>query len=390
MCTKLQMEIERRINDKDTIMAIIGPEIKMRRLMMKKTLKFVSYRICSVSYMSKIESNDIKPNKDYLNEIGKRLEMTEDQLDGLFELREALNIGIKDFLFNKDSYVSYILKTKTEYVNYRYKILVLLNDLNHNNIKGAEDNYLELNKIVKSMTQYDFKIYAVLASIYLFKCGNVKEAYDNLSMISTMELSDILRYILNLYLFNCTNVLGKPEAIDYYHKIREGLLTIGSYELLDEINYNLALFYIKLGSFDYSKNLLDSIKSNKKRTTIKLLINYFSDISINTFNKSELLPIGRIIYCYKFDKKNLKKEITNAQCEEFRIDYFKDIYDYLLQEEEEKLLFILSNCKNIIKNSDDLYVKKYFLKEAFNVCLQNNKYRFLFDAYKNYYEGEFI
>ena len=390
MITKLQSEIERRLKDTDTLLAIIGPEMRLRRTMMKKTLKFVSYRICSISYISKIESNDIKPNKDYLNEIGKRLDMSEDQLDGLVELREVLNTGIREFLFNKDSYVSFILKNKSEYVNYRYKLLVLLNDLNHNNIIEAEKNYSELTKISKSMTEYDFKIFVILSAIYLFKCGEISEAYNILLLISNMELSENLRYILNLYLFYCLSILGRVETIDYYHKTRNDLISIGSYELLDDINYNLALFYIKSGSYRYASNLLDSIKNTKRKNTIRLLINYFSDEPINYFNINELLPLGKIVYCNKHDRDNLKKEVENAKSEEYRIDYFEDIFNYLLVEDDAKIKYLLAKGKSIIKNSEDLFVKKYFLKEIYKICQNCNKYRFLFDMCNSYYEGEFI
>ena len=92
-------EIIRRVDDEDTLYAIIGPEIKLRRLKLSRTLKFVSFKICSISYTSKIENNEIKPNRVFLYEISKKVNMTEDEVSGLFDLREALRECVKSFLY---------------------------------------------------------------------------------------------------------------------------------------------------------------------------------------------------------------------------------------------------------------------------------------------------
>ena len=139
-------ELKRRIKDQDTISAIVGPEIKIRRISLNKTLKFIAYHICSISYVSKVESNSIKPNRYFLNEIGKKVNMTEEQINRLFDLRDVLNQGIKEYLFNSNASIKEILDAEGEFVNYRYRLLVFLNSLVVNNFYQAAKSYKEIGR----------------------------------------------------------------------------------------------------------------------------------------------------------------------------------------------------------------------------------------------------
>ena len=67
--SKLIREIECKMHDKEEAYAVIGAEIRLRRLSSYKTLKALAYKTCSVSYISKIESNDIIPNQFVFREL---------------------------------------------------------------------------------------------------------------------------------------------------------------------------------------------------------------------------------------------------------------------------------------------------------------------------------
>lgn len=385
-------EIKARINDQDTLFAIVGPEIKIRRISLNKTLKFMAYHVCSISYVSKLESNSIKPNRYFLNEIGKKVNMSEEDIDGLFDLRDILNQGLKEFLFNNNSTIKQILDENTSYVNYRYRLLLLLNSLIINDLVASKKTYSELLKISNSMTNYDFKIFVLLASIFLYKIGNIKEAYEDLKMLSKLELSEDIKVILDLYMFYCLNVLGKPETFVYYQRSKENLAYVGAYELLDELNYYFALYYIKNGSCDYSLTLINTIRDIKRKRTIELLSMYLSNNPINHFKKKELLAPARCLYDYLFDKASLDKDIKSFTNEVFQLDFNPILFNYLLLEDDyiEKYSYITNEVCHKLKRCDDLFIKKFYMKEIYSLSEKTAKYKALFDVYKIYLKEEYI
>ena len=384
-------ELKRRIKDQDTISAIVGPEIKIRRISLNKTLKFIAYHICSISYVSKVESNSIKPNRYFLNEIGKKVNMTEEQINRLFDLRDVLNQGIKEYLFNSNASIKEILDAEGEFVNYRYRLLVFLNSLVVNNFYQAAKSYKELLKIINTMTDYDFKICSLLSSIYLYKIGSVKEACENLKLLSGLEINNDLKNLVDLYMFYCSNVLGKPETIIYYLKTRENLSLVGAFDLLDEVNYLYAFFFIKSGSYDYSLSLLNTIRDKKRKNTIEAIILYYLGKPINNYKKRELLAPAKCLYDYLYDKEQLKHDISSSTKEEFLIDYNPIIFKYLLLENAaEKYSYIISNVVRELKRCDDAFVKKFFIKEIYLLCEQTAKYKALYDVYKIYMREECI
>lgn len=381
-------ELKKRINDQDTIFAIIGPEIKIRRTSLNKTLKFIAYKICSISYVSKLESNTIKPNRYFLNEIGKKLDMSEEQIGGLFDLRDTLNQGIKGFLFNDNSSIREILDEKGEYVNYRYRLLLFLDSLIINDLESANVSYLELLKISNTMTDYDIKIFSLFASVYLYRTGNIKEAYETLKCLSKLEINDYIKYILDLYMFYCLSALCKPEIFIYYQRSKENLAYIGAYELLDELHYQFALYYIKNGSFDYSLSLVDTIRDIKRKRSIELISSYLLNKPINQFKKKELLAPAKCLYDYVHDKKALKNDIAEAITNEFQLDFNPILFNYLLLDNYLEKYSYITKAFSDLKRCEDCYTKKYFIKEVYLLCEQTAKYKALFDVYKIYFEEE--
>ena len=385
----IRAELKKRIRDNDTLFAIIGPEIRLRRSLLNKTLKFIAYRICSISYVSKIESNEIRPNRVFLNEIGKKVDMSEEEIDGLFDLREVLNKSIKEFLFNDNSTVKKVVDGRRKYVNYRFRLLVFLNSIYNNDLTLANEIYDELLKISKTMTDYDFKIFALLSSIYLYKSGEIKEAYENLELLTSLEINKDLKYLSELYMFYCLNSLCKPEAVLYYQKTRENLIYIGAYELLDEINYYLALYFIKNSSPDFSMSLLGTIKDQKIKNTIELLSAVLCGEPINHFKKKDLLAPAICMYDYIHDKESLADDIKNATRDYFQLDFCPLIFNYLTIENYiEKHNYIVSHVLPIFNKCDDLFLKRFFIKEVVKISEKTTKYKLLYELFRSYYKGE--
>ena len=76
MKTKVVQEIRKRQNKEEDTYAVIGVELRNRRIALSRTLNGVAFKTCSVSYLSKIENNKIHPNKAYVREICNKLDLS--------------------------------------------------------------------------------------------------------------------------------------------------------------------------------------------------------------------------------------------------------------------------------------------------------------------------
>ena len=89
---KILSEIIKRKNSKNDVNAVVGVEIKNRRIALQRTLLSVSYKICSISYLCKLENNRILGNTLYVREICDRVDLTKDKIDVLLNLKKILVI----------------------------------------------------------------------------------------------------------------------------------------------------------------------------------------------------------------------------------------------------------------------------------------------------------
>ena len=387
MIKRISIEIERRMKAEDNVYAVIGPEIRLRRLMLNKTLKFIAYKICSVSYVCKIERSDIKPNAEYLRKISKRLDMDEKKVEMLLNLREALETGVKSIIFDDYSDIKKIIDNNETFLNYRYKILVFLYETNTNNIDAARSKYMELSKISRTMTDYDFKFYVLVSAIFLFKEGALKDSYELLLSLEKMELSKNMIGVINLYLFYTASALGKPETVYYHSIIKDFLYSIGSNLLLDKVNYYLAIFYIKSGSFDFASKYVDIINDAAYKKTISFLISYLVNKSLKGFTKKNLIGMAKCIFDCKYNYESYKETIEAMGCY-YQLDYSKYIFEYNDNKtSQDKFNYIMDV---ILKNpliKEDFYLKKFFLEKMNSLAKDTAKYKAFTEMYE-YFLGK--
>ena len=384
---KLLLEIERRVLDKEGRYAIIGTEFRARRLALKKTLKFLSYKLCSVSYASKIESSDIIPNEVVLREISSRLGMDQKQFDGILGLREAIEAGIKAILYNNIKSLDGLIKNCIDFDNYRSRIFQFLYYANKNNLEAATAMHTELIKLSTTMTNFDFNVFVVIEGIYFFKIGNIVEAFNTLKKAEYLPLARYVKYVLHLYLFYCANVLCSPDTIYYYNFVREELFSIGSYELLDEVQYYLAIYHVKNDSFERASDICNSIKEFKYKNSIMFLIAYLTGASIRSFSRKNIIKAARCIYDYINDQELFMIDIKEYDGF-YQLDYSSLLFKYLLMKDDlEKFDYIMTNVANEVSISEDKYIKRFFVDQLWQISKQQQKYKFLYDGYEKLIKG---
>ena len=84
-----------RVSDYKSDYQEIGSFIKKKRKELNVTQDVISNGICSISYLSKIENNQIIPNKYYVKEIMGKLDVEESFYQKSFDDKLYLNNLIK-------------------------------------------------------------------------------------------------------------------------------------------------------------------------------------------------------------------------------------------------------------------------------------------------------
>lgn len=175
---KLIDQIMKKYIFEDDPSAIVGTEIRLRRNGLSKTLDAISQDTCSVSYLSKIEKNEIKPNPRLLEEICTRLKLSKENID-IINNSKALYDDIIKAAFNYDINVIKDAYEKIKTLkNYRAKLIEFFFYVFTDEMKLARKIFNELNKLVASMLLNDLIIFAYTEALYHMKLNDLQASYS--------------------------------------------------------------------------------------------------------------------------------------------------------------------------------------------------------------------
>ena len=152
------------------------------------------------------------------------------------------------------------------------------------------------------------------------------------------------------------------------------------------MNYYLAIYYLKLNSYDYAMSLCPTIKNIKKRNSVKLLINYMKGESINNYSRKGVINMARCLYDYKCCEELLQSDFNECKKKGYlMVDFYPLIIEYLqLNDNIEKSDFISNKVLKELERSKDLFLRKYFTNQAWIISSTNAKYKFFFETYANF------
>ena len=95
------------------------------------------------------------------------------------------------------------------------------------------------------------------------------------------------------------------------------------------------------------------------------------------------------MYDYIHDKESLADDIKNATRDYFQLDFCPLIFNYLTIENYiEKHNYIVSHVLPIFNKCDDLFLKRFFIKEVVKISEKTTKYKLLYELFRSYYKGE--
>lgn len=380
---KLFKELNKKINNDLGKGAILGTEIKKRRLKYNLTLHDAAGSICSASYLCKIENNSISASKEYLNEICKRLDLAE-VLDTLTDLNELVSSALKDVFFENIDALKEKLESCEGLNNYRTLMLELMFNTIIYNFKKESKIISQINISLPNVEEKDLIIILLILAISEYLQGKFLASLEILSSLENVigrnEIVDMLYY---RYMFLSNMALNNIDTTLYYSKLKEMYVSRGYYKFLDRLNYAYAYYLLNNNVYSMLDSIVDSIYEIKYSETIKFLLNLKNNgyTNYNEFNKENLLGNAYFLYLFKENKENCEKELDQINITHYSFDFNSLYLEYLLLDTDEaKLEFVLSIVVPSLSSTNEVPYSKFFIHELGKLCTKKG-------SYKNYYEA---
>lgn len=231
----------------------IGSMLKHYRLNKNLTLEDVSKDICSISYLCKVENNQIVPSEKNKPKLFERLEINEED----FTYQKS-NQWIKNILHKQYVCEKLFLKVKDKR-DYQSKLITYayytFNELNTN--EGY--NYsIELLSYAEFLSIDELGFY-----LYL----NLRNDYNNQRFIEVVDCYTKIKNLPNNYLINIYSmvIVAKSlyrlniyrEALLMTEEVNKKLLDLNQFDLIIELkNYQLASQAKNLNTESFEKELL--------------------------------------------------------------------------------------------------------------------------------------
>ncbi len=203
--------VSKRTLKKDDSNQILGSEIRLNRTALELTLKNLAYKTCSVSYVSKVETNSIEAKPQYLSEICDRVNISLSDID---KLKDAKNTCIKIIelvYYSRENELKDIYDDIKDYKNFRHLIIDLYYFFFTKDYRNFELICNKISKILSTLNDIDFSLFGYICARYQIEMRNSEEALKILEELEGYGCEDnrlqtLINYALLQIYFKSNNI----------------------------------------------------------------------------------------------------------------------------------------------------------------------------------------
>ncbi|MFF2753787.1 tetratricopeptide repeat protein [Psychrobacillus sp. NPDC058041] len=327
---------------KGMIVIKIGEVIRYFRKKNKITQEKLSYGICSVPYLSKLENNKLKPSSDILHHLCNRLDISTDQISNLSDTQILEELFQWNNLLMQSKYENALLLKKQ--LDFKLEYISNLNIL----------NYYELFNIYHYIRIDD-------SQVSLEQINNILKKYS----LMDSHQKYYMRKIQGFYYSKKNNW---HEAKTFFEKAVQLGKLIGIAD--SDVYYSLSIIYSRLGEFLNSNTYVKNAHSL-----------FHKDLNYDKMLDCEMiLAINYLLQKkYSSSKEILDKMLNSANLNKIKTARILHNLGLLFYKQND-----YTNAKKNLKDSlkyrtDDLFLmKSYFLLSDIYFILNQKKYAFSF------------
>lgn len=378
----LEKELKRRQMKEDNVYQIIGSEIKLKRLKLSKTLESVADDFCSTSYLCKIERNTINPNPYFLTKICENLELTKENLNDLYELKQLLIDAVKAFYYEDSKTIDDIFNKIAGFDNYRANIIKIIYQLYYKNYLGLDYKVNELMKLHQNMSDFDILIFSLFYSIYCILENKLKEASKTLKSILVYKYQNEFIYTLTYEYLSVIHY--RANTRDYIKYADESIRYHCRYyqiEKIKKVSFYKGLYYIKNDYIEEFKAIEASFLNDKYKDTLKFIYMIYSNdnLELDIFDENSFVSKFYYMLWLKETNVNLFKEKLLEIENDSEITGTEFIYLKYLQstyiDKYDYSLFLSEVLFPYALNTNNGYLIHKFGDLIQNIQIQRSKYK---------------
>ncbi|MCM2677144.1 helix-turn-helix domain-containing protein [Alkalicoccobacillus plakortidis] len=360
-----------------------GPIIKYYRLKSGITQAELADGICSIPHLSKIENNAYSVNKETASMLMERLGLDiNDEVERygiLTEQLEEFSDAIFYYDFERSNQLRTLIESEEDYYNRtnlvnlyhiylgRYYLQKNKNDIGNEHIKIIEKNRTNLSPL-------EDLLYQNLIGVYLAVEGKTHESINHFLRLKANSNNVTVQELSYNLALNFTKLGQYEKSIPYAQEALQLFKDRNNYIRIIHIQMILAINYENMHLFEESKNVYRNLLRNAR------LLNQ-TDIYYKLLHNFALLLKSNNIYS--------KASEYLKEC----VVYYKNLPD--LKEKNEDLLITLTALVEVLleMNSKDeeieLYLEEieYYIEKSSSKLnkLQAKKLKFGFENSEKYY-----
>lgn len=337
-----------KFNDEETINQVnmtIGILTKRKRIELGLTQSDVAKSICSVSYLSKVESNKINPNPRCVELLMEKVKIPRWEIYVLENGPELLKKSLLHlYNLNADSYNELYNEVKDVKDNHTVDIIKLGYSIMNASYNDTQDIINEGIHLVNSMDKDSVNIFALYVGEYYLHVSNFEDALEIQKALEPFSYGDnILAILINDFSFRLFAKVKRPLcASNMYHKL-EGIYAKSiQITRLRKLKMEYAEMLFNEGEYKEVIKILDSIE----------------DTFVDTRKEKYYALLGASYY-------RLKKEFKAKEYLDFISPYsesFKLVVNEKYQIEENKEAF-LEEVIRINESKPNIYLELLICKQ---------------------------
>jgi len=233
----LKKQLLKRKDQKLYELKPIGSAIRYKRIEMGLTLEEASDGICSISYLSKLENNQIMPSPKFMNLLNDRFCIQDSFEIDLLQYEEDKIKLISDLLLEYPI-DNIILAAYEQRIDYQAYLIQMAHAISHKAYEIALDKYHFLRGYVVNLMDDELNIFFILTSILLYQNHHFCESYDLLLLApeldqNTFEKLNMLKKKMRLH--NAFRMNKTAEIHMNYHPYIDHLLEHHYYHLVNKM-----------------------------------------------------------------------------------------------------------------------------------------------------------
>lgn len=336
--------------------------LKSKRLEQGRNLEEVASGICSVSYLSRIENNQVKIQEPYLHMLFEKLKIDYNELKTSRNSDYCVEFLKKKLLNLEQIYDEMYIKivNSNNYLDIEQHLIILYDDIINKKYHEAEILMEKIDHCQIKLSSLEQQFYQYVISLFYYETGQNKMSYRQLKTLVEDHICDEILYwcIFELYL-NVLYEIGKFNT--YVKNVNYFIQNAGNnYFYLHKIKHHF--MYLSLESKENYLNCIRQINEyydQQKLVDVKIKKYYELSLSMAYLYNQEYRKAYKIL---KTMDKNTKVItlllicIINMNSNDIEINVINEITTYNVSDYEDLIRQLREYA--ILKNTHSFNVVK--------------------------------